>query len=107
LEISGRVRRNPNSFKFFEGWLKDPEYQDLVRNLWIPLGTQPTSHDSIHFMDNLRKLKQATISWMHEKKLKEDQELLNIEKMLMDWQVDPGRGFFSKEAREELVQVEL
>jgi hypothetical protein len=58
-------------------------------------------------MDNLRKVKQATISWAHEKKLKEDQELLNIEKMLMDWQVDPGRGFSSREAREELVQVEL
>jgi hypothetical protein len=36
LELCGRVRRAPNPFKFFEGWLKDPEYQALVRKLWTP-----------------------------------------------------------------------
>ena len=72
LELCSRFRRTPNPFKFFEGWLKDPEYQALVRNLWIPLGPDHNSHAVIYLMENLRKVKQATISWAHEKKLKED-----------------------------------
>jgi hypothetical protein len=107
LELCGRIRRTPSPFKFFEGWLKDPEYQALVRNLWTPFGPEHNTHATIHLMENLRKVKQATISWAHEKKLKEDQELRNIEKMMLDWQVDPDRGFHSRETREELVQVEL
>jgi hypothetical protein len=72
LELSGRVRRTPNPFKFFEGWLKDPDYQALVRTLWIPIGPIHNSHVAILFMENLKKVKQATISWAHEKKVKEE-----------------------------------
>jgi hypothetical protein len=83
LELCGRVCRAPIPFKFFEGWLKDPEYQALVHKLWSPLGQEQTSHATILFLENLKKVKHATISWAHEKKLKEDQKLLNIEKMLV------------------------
>jgi hypothetical protein len=49
LELCGRVHRAPNPFKFFEGWLKDPEYQALVRKLWIPIGKNLATHAAIHF----------------------------------------------------------
>jgi hypothetical protein len=58
-------------------------------------------------MENLRKVKQATISWAHEKKLKEDKELRCLEKLLLEGQVNPDRSFLSRETREELVQLEL
>jgi len=58
-------------------------------------------------MDNLRKVKKETIAWAHEKRLKEDQELLNIEMKLLDWQIDPDRGFHSMEVREEITKMEL
>jgi hypothetical protein len=107
LELSGRVCWAPSPFKFFEGWLKDPEYQALVRKFWTPLGPKQTSHATILFLENLKKVKHATISWAHEKKLKEDWELLNIEKMLLEWQGDPDRGFCSREGKDELVHLEL
>jgi hypothetical protein len=53
------------------------------------------------------KVKQDTISWAHEKRIKDDQELLSLEKKTLDWQVEPDIGFSSREAREELAQVEL
>jgi len=49
------------------------------------MGPLLNSHAAIHFMDNLKKVKQATISWAHEKKVKEDQELLSLEKRILDW----------------------
>jgi hypothetical protein len=58
-------------------------------------------------MDNLKKVKHATITWAHEKRLKEDQELTALEKKLLDWQTDPTLGYSSREAREELAQLEL
>jgi hypothetical protein len=48
----------------------------------------------------------GTISWAHEKKLKEEHELLHIEQTLMDWQVGSGRGFCSREDKEDLVRLE-
>jgi hypothetical protein len=58
-------------------------------------------------MENLRKVKKATISWALEKKLKEDKELRCLEKLFLEGQVNSDRSFLSKETREELVQLEL
>jgi hypothetical protein len=72
-----------------------------------PLGQDSTTHVAILFLENLKKVKHATISWAHEKKLKEEQELLHIEKTLLEWQADPDRGFCSREGKDELVHLEL
>jgi hypothetical protein len=104
LELRGNTRRTPNPFKFFEGWLKDPEYQSLVHNLWVPIGPLQKSYAAILFMENLKKVKQSTILWAHEKRQKDDQELLSLEKNILEWQAKPNIGFSS---REELAQVEL
>jgi len=98
LDLCGRVLHAPSPFKFFEGWLQDPDYQALVYKLWIPIRKNPDTHVAVHFWENLKRIKYATIPWAHEKKLKEEQELK---------QVGNGRGFCSTEGKEDLVRLEL
>jgi hypothetical protein len=84
LELRGRGRRSPSLFKYFEGWLKDPNYQAMVRGLWIPIEPDYQNHTAVQFLENLKRIKQATITWAHEKKLKEDQEMRYIEQFLQE-----------------------
>jgi hypothetical protein len=75
--------------------------------LWIPIEPDLHNHAVVLFLENLKRIKQATISWAHEKKVKEEQELKHIEQTLLDWQDGNGRGFCSSVEKEDLVRLEL
>jgi hypothetical protein len=107
MKLRGNIWCTPSPFKFFEGLLKELEYQILVLNLWVPIGPLHNTHTTVLFMNNLNIVKQATITWVHEKRLKEDQELFTLEKKILDWQVDPALGYNSRETRKEIAHLEL
>jgi hypothetical protein len=75
--------------------------------MWIPIEPNPHTHAAVLFLENLKRIKQATISWAHEKKVKEEQELKHIEQTLLDWQDGNGRGFCSSVGKRGLVRLEL
>jgi hypothetical protein len=106
LELSGRSRRASSPFKFFEGWILDPSYQALVRGLWTPISTVNQIPVAVQFVGNLKRLKQATISWAREKKFKEEQELRHIELSLLEIQEGEGKGFLTLGEKENLVRLE-
>jgi hypothetical protein len=75
----------PSPFKFNSSWLEDPSFLTLVRNTWIPLNENLPESPPIQFMENLKRVKKEMIAWRKEKKLQENQDLLEIEQQLKDW----------------------
>jgi hypothetical protein len=93
-------------FKFFEGWLSDPSFQDLVREMWVPIMEGNQVPAAVQFVENLKRLKQATKGWAREKNLKDERELRDIESTLSELQDGAGQGFSSQEAKELLYGLE-
>lgn len=65
----------------------------LIKDLWIPY--DPTEHRSttIHFVENLRRAKQAAKKWAHEKKARDEHELKDLELALEVDLADPIKAF--------------
>jgi hypothetical protein len=55
---------------------------------------------------NLKRIKQATINWAYEKKIKEEHELCLIEESLQEMQEVYGKGFHTQADKENLVNLE-
>jgi hypothetical protein len=51
----------------------DPTFLDLVKELWVKLPEQSQTPAAVHFVENLKRLKQATKKWAKVKQLKDDQ----------------------------------
>jgi hypothetical protein len=90
LELRDRRRRVSSPFKFFEGWISDPSYQELIRGLWSSIDDGNQVLATAQFVGNIKRLKQATMSWDREKKLKDDQDLRDIESTLSEIQGGVG-----------------
>lgn len=67
LERKGWGRKPPRPLKFNVEWLKDKHFVDLVSNNSIPY-CQHRGHAEVQFVNNLRKIKQLTLAWAHEKR---------------------------------------
>ena len=80
LEIKGGSHRPPNAFKFNAAWVEDPGYIEFLKSLWRSLGQEGASRVGVAFMENLKRLKKATIEWSKERKARDDAELEGIEK---------------------------
>jgi hypothetical protein len=66
LEVAGNTRKPTSPFKFNSSWLKEEEFINLVKELWIPLNQDERA--VVQFANNLKTLKQATIEWERKKK---------------------------------------
>lgn len=64
------------------GWIKDPQYLEIVTGLWNPINLTRAKQVAVQFVENLKKVKKATVSWAHEKKNKDREELVRIEAWL-------------------------
>ena len=67
FEIQGRSRKPPSPFKFNHKWLKEPSFCKLVQDLWIPISIGTKDLYGVLFMENISRVKQATITWAHAK----------------------------------------
>jgi len=102
IEFRAKNRRVESPFKFFEGWLKDPTFIELVRKLWVKIQEESQTPTAILFVENLKRLKQATKEWAREKKFKEDKEVIDIKTKLAELYDGNGQGFINQEAKEQL-----
>jgi hypothetical protein len=93
-------------FKFFEGWLNDPTFIELVRKLWVKILEESQTLAAVLFVENINRLKQATKEWAREKKFKEDKEVIDIETKLAELFDGNGQGFINQEAKEQLYGLE-
>ena len=47
----------------------------MVSSLWNLILDQTQGQAEKHFMENIKRVKKGTLTWGHEKKIKEDKEL--------------------------------
>jgi hypothetical protein len=75
----------------------------LVKDIWTPFNPDEQRHAVVHFVENMKKIKQAMLTWAHAKKVREELELKYCERKLQVMQSGDGRGFISWETKEELI----
>ena len=106
LELRGRRRKPPSPFKFNSCWLKEEGFQDLVKEMWTPRPQKYLEHAGVHFYQNLKRIKEATISWAHAKRVNDDLTLrvceLDIDSLLHS----KGMGFLDDQSKDELLSLE-
>jgi len=95
FEFGTSSRRPTSPFKFFEGWLSDPTYLQLVKNLWVLQPAHSQSPAAIDILEKLKGLKVATKKWAKTKQQKHEQTLKDIELKLLELHDGIGRGFLS------------
>ena len=78
LELKGDAKKPGTPFKFNSSWLKDESFEALFHDTWRKDNHNEEGSRSIHLSNNLKRMKQATKEWAHQKKLKEEEELKNI-----------------------------
>jgi hypothetical protein len=67
LEIALGPHKPPNPFKFNSEWLKEEGFLSLVKEHWIPYYATLGDRAGVQFMENLQRVKQATLEWRSQK----------------------------------------
>jgi len=106
LEMRGRRRKPPSPFKFNHIWLKEESFQKLVQDLWVHRPQKSMEFAGSHFHQNLKRIKQTTLTWAHEKRIKEDQTLCDCERAIEHLLNNPGLGYLDNQSKEELLSLE-
>eukprot|EP00253_Pinus_taeda_P006109 PITA_06109 len=82
LDLTNPPPKPPAPFKFNSAWLQDPTFCKLFNETWIHHDQNVGVDKSFLFMENLKRLKKATISWAKDKKLKQNEEMSRIREEL-------------------------
>jgi len=106
FKFGNSTRRSSSPFKFFEGWLTDPTFLELVKEKWVNFLEPSQTPTTVHSVENLKGLKLATKPWDKEKKQKDDQSLKEIEHKLNELQYGIGRGYLSQDTKDLLFGLE-
>lgn len=83
FELYGGGAKPPNPFKFNHCWLTEAKFQYLVKRVWRSLGTPPQGQAVRLFNENIKCLNQTTLSWAHDKRMREHQELRELEHQIL------------------------
>jgi len=78
----------------------------MVKEHWIPFDPNLGTLAFVHFVSNLKKLKQATITWVHLKRVREEQDLKEVEYALYSIYESDGGGHSSPNSKDRLLQLE-
>ena len=106
LELRGRRRNPPSPFKFNSSWLKEEGFQSLVKEMWNPRPQNSLEHAGVHFYQNIKFLKEATITWAHVKRVNDDRNLRDCELAIDRMLHSPGMGFLDDQTKDELLTFE-
>lgn len=99
LQVSGPTKKPRSPFKFFSGYLQEPEIINLVTDFWRsqpPLRAQRMATD---FCERLYTLRRRTEEWSKRKKLRDDQHLTDIELQIAQLTDERGLGFISEDSK--------
>jgi hypothetical protein len=106
LELTKGMKNPASPFKFNVEWLKEESFTELVKEHWIPFDPNSGTPTVVHFVSNLKKVKQATITWAHLKRVREEQDLKEVEEALNAIYESDGGGHSSPDSKDRLLQLE-
>eukprot|EP00253_Pinus_taeda_P030972 PITA_30972 len=82
LDLTIPPHKPPAPFKFNPAWLQVPSFYNMFKETWIHPDQNAGEDKSFLFMENLKRLKKATISWAKDRKLKQNEEMISIREEL-------------------------
>ena len=106
LELRGARRKPPSPFKFNSSWMKDEGFHSLVKKMWNHRSQTSLEHAGLHFYQNLKCIKEATIAWAHAKRVTDDKILRDCELAIDKLLHCPGMGFLNDQSKDDLLSLE-
>lgn len=76
--------------------MNEDNYIKLIKDKWVPLNQLSLQSVTHQFMENLKKVKQVTIQWAKQKKLRDEEHLKSIEEGLDKMEESESRGYETK-----------
>jgi hypothetical protein len=104
FELSPNPIKPPFPFNFNSS--NHPIYLDLVRNTWTPLNENLPEAPPIQFIENIKRVKKEMIAWINEKKIKENQTLMEIEQQFKEWMHEEMDTNFYEEQKYKILLLE-
>eukprot|EP00253_Pinus_taeda_P033136 PITA_33136 len=94
LDLSKSPPKPPTSFKFNSAWLQEPSFNQLFKETWIHPDNRAAEDRGFLFMENLKRLKKATISWAKDWKAKQNEDYNRIRRKSANtiWSLKNGEG---------------
>eukprot|EP00253_Pinus_taeda_P008825 PITA_08825 len=106
LDLSFPPPKPPSPFKFNPSWLLEPSFISIFSSTWIHPDDHSSEDKSFLFMENLKRLKKATISWAKERQKKQNEDLVKIREELTSLESTEADGYSSQDSKERILQLE-
>eukprot|EP00253_Pinus_taeda_P011881 PITA_11881 len=106
LDMNNPPPKPPAPFKFNPAWLQDPTFCKVFNDTWIHQGQNIGVDKSFFFMENLKRLKKATISWAKDKKMKQSEEMSRIREELKHMESMETDGYSSQASSDRILLLE-
>eukprot|EP00253_Pinus_taeda_P027834 PITA_27834 len=105
MEISGGPWKPKGPFKFNSSWLKDPTYIHLINELWKMHPPYVGWNITEGFTHDLIEMKRLYKTWAHNKRIKDDQTLMNAEKEIVEFEKNMEGAYKVTEQKDRLTEV--
>lgn len=106
LELKGPLRKPTSPFKFNPYLLMEDSYNTLFKKTWRLVRPSGNGEKYFNFMEKLKRLKKATIECARDKKLKEYENLKQIEVELAELECPEAYGYETIEKRDWIKMLE-
>eukprot|EP00253_Pinus_taeda_P001568 PITA_01568 len=106
LELAKVPPKPPAPFKFNASWLQEESYNKLFQETWIHAARGSQENKGFLFMENLKRLKKATILWAKDRKLKQNEEITKISEELQKLESIEEDGYATLESKKKIVDLE-
>eukprot|EP00253_Pinus_taeda_P009579 PITA_09579 len=93
-------------FKFNSSWLQDPSFNNIFKSTWIRPDRNANESKSFLFMENMKRLKIATISWAKERQKKQNEDLIKIREELKVLESMEADGYSTQASKDQILSLE-
>jgi hypothetical protein len=70
MEVAVGGEKHSSPFKFNSQWMENEGFVNLVKSLWVPFNGDSKESAPLQIESNLKRIKQETVKWAYEKRLK-------------------------------------
>eukprot|EP00253_Pinus_taeda_P025838 PITA_25838 len=106
LECAIPPPKPPAPFKFNPAWLQDPTFVAILKNTWLHTNSSSRENKGFLFMENLKRLKKATVIWAKERRLNQNEALSKIREELELLESPEEDGYQSQSTKDRILQLE-
>lgn len=106
LEFSKPPHKPASPFKFNSLWLQEESYIKLFHETWRHPRHDLEGSKAGRFMENLKRLKKATIVWASERRRKQSEDLVSIDEALRVLEEPEADAYASLESKEKILELE-